>query len=53
MEKDIVVCPQCKEDYKPKLIKMGKYWAEILDDYDKLCDWCSFSLNERDNNEYM
>ena len=39
---------KCKEEHKPKLIKMGKYWAEI-DSYDELCEWCIFGLDY--NNE--
>tara|TARA_Y100001963_G_scaffold126877_1_gene179776 strand:- start:205 stop:378 length:174 start_codon:yes stop_codon:yes gene_type:complete len=39
---------RCKEEHKPKLIKIGKYWAEI-DGYDELCEWCIFGLDY--NNE--
>ena len=41
-------CIRCKEEHKPKLIKMGKYWAEI-DRYEELSDWCIFGLDY--NNE--
>ena len=39
---------RCKEEHKPKLIKIGKYWAEI-DGYDELCECCIFGLDY--NNE--
>ena len=49
----IVVCPQCKESHSEDrhriIIKMGRYWSELINDQDKyslLCKWCLFSLNE-------
>ena len=41
-------CIKCKEEHKPKLIKMGKYWCEIDSSYDELCEWCYFGLSYND-----